>query len=104
MVFIETSFFTKNLKSYLSDEEFSALQIYLTEHPEAGAVIKGSGGARKVRWGAKGRGKSGGVRVIYYWITSDEQILLLTVYDKSERDDLSAAELTAIGEAIRGLK
>ena len=64
--FIETRLFTKLVLDYLSDEEYSALQEALMRAPEAGPVIPGSGGVRKLRWGAPGRGKRGGYRVIYY--------------------------------------
>ena len=67
MLFIEASTFSKLLPKYLTDEEYRALQSLLMQRPEAGAVIKGSGGVRKVRWAPSGSGKSGGVRVIYYW-------------------------------------
>ena len=67
MIFIEASSFTKLLPNYLSDDEYRALQAYLMQKPDAGDLIKGSGGVRKVRWASEGMGKSGGVRVIYYW-------------------------------------
>lgn len=77
MQFIETPIFTRRLKSLLTEEEFRALQNDLIEQPEVGAIIRGSGGLRKLRWAAKGRGKSGGVRVIYYWFVSAEKFLML---------------------------
>lgn len=64
--FAETRLFTRLVQEYLSDEEYLALQEFLAEHPEAGEVIPGSGGVRKIRWGGKGRGKRGGYRVIYF--------------------------------------
>ncbi|WP_239023777.1 hypothetical protein [Salinicola corii] len=67
MLFIETSTFTKLLPSYLTDEEYRGLQTYLLQKPDAGDLIKGSSGVRKVRWAPTGSGKSGGVRAIYYW-------------------------------------
>lgn len=73
MVFVETSLFSKLLDRYLSDDEYRLLQNHLIEHPDAGDVIRGSGGVRKVRWAVRGRGKSGGVRVIYYWAKADQQ-------------------------------
>lgn len=96
MVFVETSLFSKLLGDYLSDNEYRQLQNHLIEHPDAGAIIRASGGVRKVRWRAGGKGKSGGVRVIYYWVTADQQILLLTLYGKGEREDLSAADLKRV--------
>ena len=104
MVFVETSLFSKLLANYLSDEEYRGLQNYLIERPEAGAIIRTSGGVRKVRWAAGGKGKSGGVRVIYYWITADDQIVLLTLYGKGDQEDLTAAELKRIVKLIEDLK
>jgi mRNA-degrading endonuclease RelE of RelBE toxin-antitoxin system len=69
MIIIETPLFTKQLLSNLSDEEYRLFQATLLERPDAGKVIPGGGGLRKVRWGLEGRGKSGGARVIYYWFT-----------------------------------
>lgn len=104
MVFVETSLFSKLLADHLSDDEYRGLQSYLIERPDAGAIIQRSGGVRKVRWAAGGKGKSGGVRVIYYWVKADDQIVLLTLYGKSEKDDLSAAELKRIVKLIEELK
>ncbi len=70
------------------------------ESPDAGDVIQGSGGVRKLRWGTKGRGKQGGLRVVYYWITRDDQILFLTLYDKSEAKDLSRDAIRAMRQLI----
>ena len=104
MVFVETSIFSKLLPDYLNDEEYRGLQNFLMERPDAGAVIQRSGGVRKVRWAAGGKGKSGGVRVIYYWAKADDQIFLLTLYGKSEKEDLSAADLKRIVKLIEELK
>ena len=71
MVIIETSIFTHQVQALLSDEEYRQLQMALVLHPEIGAVIPGSGGLRKVRWSIGGRGKRGGVRVIYYFAAPD---------------------------------
>lgn len=100
MVFIEASTFSKLLRRYLSDEEYRGLQNVLLERPDAGAIIQRSGGVRKIRWAAGGKGKSGGVRIIYYWVKADEQIFLLTLYGKGEQEDLSAAELKRIIKLI----
>lgn len=100
MVFIEASTFSKLLRRYLSDEEYRGLQNVLLERPNAGAIIQRSGGVRKIRWAAGGKGKSGGVRIIYYWVKADEQIFLLTLYGKGEQEDLSAAELKRIIKLI----
>jgi hypothetical protein len=70
---------------YLTDDEYPGLQMYLVQKPDAGALIKGSGGVPKVRWAPAGSGKSGGIRVIYYWKKSDHEIWMPTLYGKSER-------------------
>ena len=88
--------FTKLLGEYLGDDEYRALQSQLIAHPEAGAIIKGSGGVRKIRWRSRGKGKSGGMRVIYYWAPAVEQVVMLTLYGKSEKANLSAADLRRI--------
>lgn len=103
MVFVETSWFSRLLPDYLSDDEYRRLQSHLTEHPDAGDLIRGSGGVRKIRWRARGKGKSGGVRVIYYWAKADAQTLLLTLYGKGEKDDLSAGDLKRIAKLLKGL-
>jgi hypothetical protein len=67
VISIETRAFTKLLPNYLSDDEYRGIQAYLLQKPGAGDIVRGSGGARKVRWSRDGEGKSGGIRVIYYW-------------------------------------
>lgn len=101
MVFIETSTFTKLIGKYLSDGEYLGLQKFLLKYPDAGKVIRGSGGVRKVRWRLPGKGKSGGLRVIYYWQVSEDEIWLLTVYGKSERETIPAHILKKIAEEIQ---
>ncbi len=103
MVFVETSVFTKLLPGYLKDEDYRGLQNHLIKSPDAGALIRGSGGVRKVRWGAGAKGKSGGVRVIYYWVNADDQILLLTIYGKNEKADLSATDLKRVVRLLEEL-
>ncbi|MCG3207603.1 MAG: Toxin HigB-2 [Anaerolineae bacterium] len=78
MIFIETSIFTKLVSSYLTDDEYRGLQSFLFEYPDTGKIVRGSGGVRKLRWAISGKGKSGGVRVIYYWKKSEDEIWLLT--------------------------
>ena len=92
MEFIESQIFEKQVNALLSDDEFALLQGFLFSNPKAGAVIQQTGGLRKVRWAAQGKGKSGGVRVIYFYVTSDVQIRLVAIYKKGIKDDLSAAE------------
>jgi len=101
--FIETSGFSKIRENYFDDSQFNMLQLYLMDRPDAGDIIRGSGGVRKLRWGLQGQGKRGGVRVIYYWITKDDQILFLTVYAKSEASDLSQDAIKAMREIVKVL-
>ena len=92
--FIEAPTFTALIAEYLEDDEYRALQSFLAGDPEAGDVMPGTGGFRKLRWAdrRRGKGKRGGLRVIYYYLMTDAQIWLMTVYDKGEVADLSAAE------------
>ena len=101
MRFIETPIFTAEIQSLLDDDEYRALQIALLLRPEQGQVIKGSGGLRKVRWKVKGRGKRGGIRVIYYWDERQEVIYMLLAYKKTVRDDLTPAQLKILSRIAR---
>lgn len=92
MEFIETAYYTRIIADYLSDEEQGELQSHLIASPDGGSIIKGTGGVRKIRWGAKGKGKRGGLRIIYYWRTARGHIYLLTIYDKNEASNLTANE------------
>jgi mRNA-degrading endonuclease RelE of RelBE toxin-antitoxin system len=100
MVIIETSVFTRQVQKLLDDETYREFQIALAERPDMGAVTKGSGGLRKVRWAAQGRGKRGGVRVIYYWAVEQERLLMLLMYPKSERDDLTREQLKILRKIV----
>jgi mRNA-degrading endonuclease RelE of RelBE toxin-antitoxin system len=100
MVFIETSLFTRLLPHYLNDDEYLALQWYLLEHPDVGDIVPGSGGVRKVRWSSSGKGKRGGIRVIYYWKVAVDELWLLTVYAKSERSTITGHHLKHIAQEI----
>ena len=77
----------------MNDEEYAELQTFLAGRPDAGNVIKGSGGMRKLRWAGSGRGKRGGLRVIYYWWVAKDRISMLMIYPKNEQDDLSTNQL-----------
>ena len=98
--FIETTLFTRLVSDYLSDEEYGKLQQELMNNPEAGAVIRGSGGVRKIRWAAAGRGKRGGYRVIYFVRKSNAIIWMLTMYPKNVTDSIPGNVLKQIREEI----
>ncbi len=103
MVIIETPTFTRLVTELLSDDEYTGLQQVLVENPERGDVIKGGGGIRKLRYGLPGRGKSGGVRAIYYWIKDNQQIYMLVIYPKSKKDDLTDKETAVLREFVKEL-
>lgn len=96
--FVESSIFEREAPLYLSDDEYAALQAFLVVNPEAGDLIPGSGGVRKLRWRRSGRGKQGGVRVIYYVRYSPNELWLLTIYAKSKHDNIPAHILKALKE------
>ncbi len=100
--FIEAPRFTQLLPDYLSDDDYGELQIHLAKNPEAGEVIQGTGGFRKVRWAdpRRGQGRRGGLRLIYYYFEQDMQIWLLTLYGKGEAVDLSPKEKRLLKAAI----
>jgi mRNA-degrading endonuclease RelE of RelBE toxin-antitoxin system len=100
MKIIETSIFTKKLKLHLSDEEYRKFQNELIANPKKGNVIRGSGGLRKIRWSAHDKGKSGGIRVIYYYISRREIILLLLIYSKSEADNFTNEQLKILKSIV----
>ncbi|MCX5668370.1 MAG: type II toxin-antitoxin system RelE/ParE family toxin [Candidatus Omnitrophica bacterium] len=101
MELIETPIFTKKIMDIFSDDEYREMQWSLAINPEAGIVIPGGGGLRKLRWGASGKGKSGGVRVIYYVYARDQKIYLLYPYKKSEQEDLTRKQLRILREYIK---
>ena len=101
MVIIETSVFMRQVQKLLSDEEYRHLQIELSNRPNMGVIIPGSGGLRKVRWGLRGRGKRGGVRVIYYWAVEQNRLLMLLIYPKNVQDDLSSAQLKMLKQIVK---
>ncbi|OGI48133.1 MAG: hypothetical protein A2151_01870 [Candidatus Muproteobacteria bacterium RBG_16_65_34] len=103
MEFIESEYFSRRLPRYLSDEEYSALQWFLALHPAAGDVIAGTGSLRKLRWGIEGKGKRGGLRVIYYWQRAAETVILLELYRKNERTDLTRTERHQLRGLLDGM-
>ncbi|MCX6550635.1 MAG: type II toxin-antitoxin system RelE/ParE family toxin [Acidobacteria bacterium] len=100
--FIETKLFTSLVQRYLADDDYAALQQTLVANPDAGDLIRGSGGVRKLRWGVAGRGKRGGVRVIYYLRSHQDEIWMLTVYAKNEEASIPGHVLKKIKEEING--
>ena len=100
MLIIETTVFTRQVAALLGDEEYRLLQLYLVQRPDAGSLIKGSAGLRKARWSVGPRGKRGGVRVIYYWAPRLGRLLMLLMYAKSERQDLTPAQLRILRRLI----
>ena len=93
MEFIEVPVFTSRVLRHLGEDRYAELQSHLSRHPTAGVIIPGSKGLRKVRWAASGRGKRGGVRVIYYWPVTPEIITFLDIYPKNEKDNLTQGEI-----------
>ena len=92
MIFVESPVFTRQVAELLNDEDYSDLQQFLVSQPDAGDLIQGTGGLRKVRWVTAGKGKRGGSRVIYFHASKQRQIRMLLIYRKGIKDDLSAAE------------
>jgi hypothetical protein len=93
---VETPVFRKEAEAIWSEPEYEAFTFWLAQNPNAGDVVPGTRGGRKVRWTASGRGKRGGSRVIHYHFVAAEQILLLRVYAKSERENLPANEIAKL--------
>ncbi|CAM3899147.1 type II toxin-antitoxin system RelE/ParE family toxin [Xenorhabdus thuongxuanensis] len=102
--FIETSVFTRECKKLLTDDEYKEFQSYLLTDPEAGAVIVGTGGCRKIRWAKQDTGKSSGVRAIYYYYSTAGKLYLLLLYSKSEKDSLTNAEKAQLKAVVAGFK
>jgi mRNA-degrading endonuclease RelE of RelBE toxin-antitoxin system len=104
VIFRETTLFTKQVVEKLTDSEYRELQTALILHPDLGDLIPDTGGLRKMRWvdARRGKGKRGGLRVIYYWFASGTLIYLLVIYSKSDRDDLSMEEKKALRNLVSG--
>lgn len=101
MRFVETPIFTEVVYTLFEDEEYRRLQLALLFRPEQGAIIPGGAGLRKVRWGARGRGKRGGIRVIYYWNREEEAVYMLLAYSKLQQEDLTSAQLRLLSRLVR---
>ncbi len=101
MWFIETPVFTREIEKLLSAEEYRLLQLALLFRPEQGSVIPGTGGLRKLRWKQRGRGKRGGLRVVYYWQKDEMAIYMLLIYRKSQQEDLTSDQIKLLKRLIR---
>jgi mRNA-degrading endonuclease RelE of RelBE toxin-antitoxin system len=93
MVIVETPVFTRRVLEALTEDEYRELQQFIATYPEAGDIIPGSHGLRKLRWTISGKGKRGGTRIIYYWLKPRDTILMLFVFKKNERSDLTKDQL-----------
>ena len=100
MVIVETPIFTKLISQIMSDDEYKELQEALIIKPDLGVVIKNSGGLRKVRWSVDGRGKRGGVRIIYYWMTENEQLYMMYIFPKNTQENLTDAQTKALRQIV----
>ncbi|PID48389.1 MAG: hypothetical protein CR967_00070 [Proteobacteria bacterium] len=102
MEIIETSIYTQNIIKLLSDEEYLELQNFLVSNPKAGDVIQNSGGLRKLRWKLKNKGKSSGIRNIYYFYEQQSKLYMIYVYKKSKKDDLTPDQIKKLKKAFLG--
>ena len=102
MEFIETPVFTRKITMFIDDVQYRQMQSVLIRDPKAGSLIPGAGGLRKLRWNLAGKGKRGGLRVIYYWYFSRSIILMLYAFRKSEAEDISREHLKRLSEFVRG--
>ena len=102
-LFVELPAFERNRSDYLTDEAYRGLQNDMLKDPEAGDVITGTGGLRKLRYGdaTRGKGKRGGLRIIYYWWDPKKQFWLFTIYDKDELSDLSPKEKAVLKTLLK---
>ena len=100
MIIVETTVFTRLIAQLMHDDQYRELQVRRIENPEIEDLIQGSGGLRKIRWKLTGRGKRGGVRVIYYWAVSADQIRMLYVYSKSDQKDLTKDQLKVLRQLV----
>ena len=101
MQFVEFVYFTKWVVENLSDVEYQEIQEELIKNPRKGDIIRHGHGLRKLRWKFKDKGKSGGVRIIYYLWLSHEEILMIYIYPKSEREDLSKEQLKFLAKMTK---
>ena len=100
MKIIETQIFTKRVREIIDEEEYRELQNALIINPELGKIIQGSGGVRKIRWSGSGRGKRGGSRIIYFWVKEQDNLLMLFIYRKNEKDDLTKDQIKVLKSVV----
>lgn len=100
VVIVETPIFTRQVNEQLTEPEYREFQIIMVNNPGLGDVIKGSGGLHKIRWMLTGRGKRGGARIIYYWAVADDRLLMLFMYPKNERADLTPAQVSTLRRIV----
>ncbi len=98
---VELPEYIKKAERLLNEDERSNLILYLSTHPKSGAIMQGTGGVRKIRWARKGKGKSGGVRVIYFFYTDEILLFMLTIFSKGEKDNLSKTERNELGKLVK---
>ena len=101
MRFVETPIFMKELKDTISDDDNRSMQAAIILRPQQGAIIRGTGEIRKLRWSGRGHGKSGGLRLIYYWDRGSETIYMLYLYAKSKQEDLTPEQCRVLGRLVR---
>jgi len=101
MIFVETPIFTREVQALLPDDSYRKLQQAILVRPEAGNLIPGSGGLRKLRWNLPGTGKRGSLRIIYYWDTPSDTIYMLLAYKKSKQTDLTQDQLKILSRLIK---
>lgn len=100
--FVETEIFTRRIVEMLPDPEYNALQMFLIKKPDAGDLIPGGRGLRKLRWSLGKKGKSGGLRIIYYLYLRDYRIYMIYLYKKSEQEDLTPEQLRSLALYVKG--
>jgi hypothetical protein len=100
LILIDTPVFFELIHQYLSSAEHWSLQEALIRNPEKGAILKGSGGIRKLRWPLPGKGKSGGLRIIYHWDTADRRLFFLFCYPKSRQNDLTPKQIKILRDVL----
>jgi mRNA-degrading endonuclease RelE of RelBE toxin-antitoxin system len=100
MIIVETKIFTRQITELINDDEYREFQIYLANDPAKGKIIKGTNSLRKIRWRTSNKGKSAGIRVIYFWANLKETILLLYAFSKSEQIDLTQKQIKILNKII----